>query len=63
VEAAEPRDLPRLSGEGAEVVLDRDLLSPEGRSSPLNGSNVGDPVASSVPQRGVMVSPNPGEPG
>jgi hypothetical protein len=66
LETAEPRDLPRLAGEHAEVVLDWDFLAPEDRSSLLNGCavrvvgvhgyNVGDSVTGFLPLRGVLVS-------
>jgi hypothetical protein len=66
LEAAEPRDVARLKGEGAEVVLDWDHLPPEDRSSLLNGFavrvvgvhgyNIADSVASFLPLRGVVVS-------
>jgi hypothetical protein len=66
LEPAEPRDLPRLMGEDAEVVLDWDHLPPDDRSGLLNGSavrlvgvhgyNIGDSVASFLPLRGVVVS-------
>jgi hypothetical protein len=66
LEIAEPRDLPRLERERAEVVLDWDFIPPEDHSYLLNGCavqlvgvhgyKVGDSVASFLPQRGVVVS-------
>ena len=66
LEAAEPRDLPRLASEEAKVVLDWDFLLPEDRSSLLNGSavwlvgvhgyNVSDSVTGFLPLRDVVVS-------
>src|SRR5260370_29242832 len=66
LEPAEPRDLPRLEREEAEVVLDCDYLPPEDRDHLLNGSavqvvgvhgfQVADSVASFLPRQGVVVS-------
>jgi hypothetical protein len=66
LESAEPRDLPRLERERAEVILDWDHLPPEDRSHLLHGCsvqlvgvhsrNLGDGVASFLPRAEVAFS-------
>jgi hypothetical protein len=66
LEIAEPRDLPRLEGEGAEVILDWDFVPAEDRSRLLDGSaarlagvhgyHLSDSVASFLLCRGTLVS-------
>lgn len=66
LEVAEPRDLPRLERERADLIIDWDFVPEDYRTKLLNGSvvnvvavhgyNVPDSVASFLPRRGIIFS-------
>ena len=64
LEIVEPRDLPRLEREHADIVLDYDFLPPDDRARlldsdavrvvALHGYNLDDGLANFLPRRGVL---------
>jgi hypothetical protein len=64
LEVVEPRDLPRLERERADVILDWDALSQDYQTMLLNGTavnivaihsyNLSDGLASFLPRRGIV---------